>query len=96
MKRRISADARRDIATVLDWSDARFGLTARIRYENLIERGLTAVTQDADSLGSLTAGDGTGQPRVYHLRHCRAVPDNLTVGRHGVLSSIGGYPPTKS
>jgi toxin ParE1/3/4 len=68
---RLSAAAEADIIDVLEWSETRFGPTARIRYEYLLLTALGDIAADPLRPGSLTRPELGSEVRSWHLRASR-------------------------
>ena len=69
MKLRIAAPARRDIANILAWSGAQFGLEARQRYESLIAAALKRIASEREPLAAKPVAELDARLRLLHLRH---------------------------
>ncbi len=81
MKLDVTRAARTDISGALRWSEDYFGLAARVRYRQLIDAGLTAITMPEDPLGTRRPADAAGR-RILHLRSCRAAVPGIARPRH--------------
>ncbi|MEJ1977960.1 MAG: type II toxin-antitoxin system RelE/ParE family toxin [Acetobacteraceae bacterium] len=68
---RLSAAAETDIVLLLAHTQARFGETARQRYEALLVTGLRDVSSDPERPGSAARPELGPAVRSYHLRHSR-------------------------
>ena len=67
----ISPTAERDMESILAWSEDRFGVQGRLRYEALLVRGILDVAEDPQRPGSHTRSEIAAGARTYHLSHCR-------------------------
>jgi toxin ParE1/3/4 len=67
----ISAAAERDIASILVWTQERFSLRGRLRYEALLVRAILDVADEPERTGSHARPEILPAARTYHLRHSR-------------------------
>ena len=86
---RLSSAARTDIAQLLRWSEAEFGVSARLRYEALIAAALRDLATDPRRIGSRERPELGKGLMSYHLLFSRKHV-NIGVGivrrpRHLVL-----------
>lgn len=68
---RLSATAQADIIEILAWSQERFGLQARMRYERLLTTALRDVAAEPRRPDSISRSELGESVRSYHLRHSR-------------------------
>ncbi|MFW3894882.1 type II toxin-antitoxin system RelE/ParE family toxin [Pseudomonas putida] len=71
MKLRISRQARSDIAEILRFTQDRFGDGARQRYQQLLQAGLSAISEDPERAGSIAREEIAAGLRSLHLIYCR-------------------------
>ncbi|NUQ61455.1 MAG: type II toxin-antitoxin system RelE/ParE family toxin [Pirellulales bacterium] len=67
----ISPAAERDMESILAWSEGRFGVQGRLRYEALLVQGILDVADDPQRPGSHTRSEIAASARTYHLSHSR-------------------------
>lgn len=67
----ISPAAERDIRSILEWTQERFGEQARLRYEALLVRAILDVAEDSGRTGCQTRPEIATAARTYHLWHSR-------------------------
>ncbi|NLX95383.1 MAG: type II toxin-antitoxin system RelE/ParE family toxin [Rhodopirellula sp.] len=67
----ISPAAERDMQSILAWSEDRFGVQGRWRYEALLVKGILDVAEDPQRAGSQTRAEIAATARTYHLSHSR-------------------------
>ena len=84
---RLTGPAKRDIASILDWSAEHFGDAGRRRYEALIETALRDVATEPLRRGSRELPPAFGQGyRMHHLRlsrdRARTAGSGVGVPRH--------------
>ncbi len=78
----LTAGARRDVATILAWSQTRFGKRQRRLYRLLLERAFAALCENSDRAGVRTDPDLPPDLRLYPIRFSRAdLPPHERVGR---------------
>ncbi|MGA2035053.1 MAG: type II toxin-antitoxin system RelE/ParE family toxin [Thermoguttaceae bacterium] len=89
----ISPAAERDIQSILAWTDERFGLQGRLRYETLLVRAIVDVADDPQRTGSQTRLEIAPAARTYRLWHSRdrvePARDRVRRPRHFLLYRIG-------
>jgi toxin ParE1/3/4 len=68
----ISPAAQRDIESILVWTQERFGLQGRLRYEALLLRAILDVVDDPQRSGSRARPDIAPAVRTYHLFFSRS------------------------
>ena len=80
---RLSRRAETDIVDILAWSQSRFGIAARRRYERLIVTGLSDVAVDPFRPGSVSRPELGASVWSWHLRNSRqrAAAAGATVAR---------------
>jgi plasmid stabilization system protein ParE len=79
---RLTAGARRDVATILAWSETRFGKRQRRLYRLLLERAFATLREDPHRPGVRTDPDRPPDLRLYPIRFSRAdLPPAERVGR---------------
>lgn len=67
----ISPAAQADIISILDWTEERFGVQGRMRYEALLSQAILDVADDPQRVGSLMRREIIETARTYHLSHSR-------------------------
>jgi toxin ParE1/3/4 len=67
----LSLDARSDIQAILAWTQQRFGMQGRLRYEALLKRAIWDIADDPERHGSRTCPEITAKARVYHINNSR-------------------------
>ena len=79
----ISPVAERDIQSILAWTQERFGLQGRLRYEALLVRAILDIADDPQRAGSQIRAEIAPVARTYHLWHSRdrVEPAGDRVGR---------------
>jgi toxin ParE1/3/4 len=70
---RLSALAEQDIADILAQSEANFGSHARLRYQVLLEAGLSEIAADPERPTVRGRDDLGSGVRTYHLFHARGL-----------------------
>lgn len=68
---RLSRAAEADLVDILAWSEAKFGESARRRYERLLTAGLLDVADDPERPGSIARPELGAGVRSWHLRGSR-------------------------
>jgi len=89
----LTAGARRDVATILAWSETRFGKRQRHLYRLLLERAFAALCENCHRAGVRTDPDLPPDLRLYPIRFSRAdLPRQDRVGRprHVVAFRVEG------
>jgi toxin ParE1/3/4 len=68
----LSPEARRDVRAALRWSELKFGLDAKLRYESLIGQAIRDLQADPNRPGSTERRDAMiDGARTYHIRLSR-------------------------
>jgi len=67
----LTPQARRDAATALKDSRAKFGPTARARYALLIKTAYRDLLEDPDRVGVLCSPHVSARQYLYHIRYSR-------------------------
>jgi toxin ParE1/3/4 len=67
----LSPAAKRDIASILHWTDDNFGEQARQRYEALLAQAILDVAEEPERLGVVRRIEISPVARTYHLRYSR-------------------------
>src|SRR4051812_31134035 len=73
----ITPSAKRDIETILEWTQEQFGVNARLRYEALLMRAMIDIAANPTRTGFCLRSDISADIRTYHLWHSR----NRVAGR---------------
>ena len=71
LRYRLSDAAQGDVLSILGWTHAQFGETARLRYESLIVAALRDVSSQPNRPGSLARPELGAGVRTWHLRLSR-------------------------
>lgn len=67
----LSPAASKDIFTILEWTEEKFGEAANLRYQKLLAIAITDVAKDPELVGSVDLGELKSGYRTYHLFHSR-------------------------
>lgn len=67
----LSPEAHRDLHETLEWTVAKFGADAALRYEDLIVQALRDIEEDPERPGSRDRSDLQRGVRAYHLHFSR-------------------------
>lgn len=87
----ISPAAKRDIESILAWTQERFGIQGRLRYQSLLFHAMADLAADPSRFGSLSRGEIAPSARTYHLRHSRdraATGNRVRSPRHFLLYRV--------
>jgi toxin ParE1/3/4 len=67
----IAPQARRDIASILAWTEEHFGLQSLTGYANLIATAIEHIAEDLERAGSNQRNEIAKNCRTYHLNYSR-------------------------
>jgi toxin ParE1/3/4 len=67
----LAPSAQQDLREALQWSEARFGKAAAVRYRTLVKQALRDIALDPDRPGSAERPELSSGARTYHLRFSR-------------------------
>jgi toxin ParE1/3/4 len=84
-----SQSALKDIIEVLAWSEDKFGVRARLRYEELIEAAIRDIVKDSSRLGIKSRPELGSKIKTYHLtcsrKHVRDSSPIVKKPRHIIV-----------
>jgi toxin ParE1/3/4 len=79
---RLAPRAQRDLADLFSTSEEQFGDVVADRYRRLVAAALRDLRADPERAGVRPLQAGSGDIRLYHLRHSRAgLPAGRTIAR---------------
>lgn len=92
MRYRLSSRAQNDVLDILEQSERRFGIPARLRYKELIFAALRDISRSPERPGSVGRADWGENVRLWHLRQSRDhVPsgvEKVKTPRHVIVYRI--------
>ena len=90
---RLTDSAEVELGEILDWSESRFGVTARDRYLALVLAALRDIADDPHRKNAHWHRIGKSEIGVYHIANSRdRIPSNrgcVAEPRHYVVFSLG-------
>jgi toxin ParE1/3/4 len=88
---RLTGPARRDIASILRWTEDRFGADARTRYRMLIDAAIRELAENPDRPGVRSIADVRPGYWIYPLRFSRRQERRTLVARPRHLLAFCRY-----